>query len=57
MLGKLKKLFLPMAPAYQFTTNFNVAFASYLMALLPTLVVFLIAQRWVVSGIMRGSIK
>ena len=41
----------------QFTTDFNVAFASYLMALLPTLVVFLIAQRWVVSGIMRGSIK
>ena len=41
----------------QFTTNFNVAFASYVMALLPTLVVFLIAQRWVVSGIMRGSIK
>jgi raffinose/stachyose/melibiose transport system permease protein len=41
----------------QFTTNYNVAFASYLMALLPTLVVFLIAQRWVVSGIMRGSIK
>src|SRR5579863_6996034 len=41
----------------QFTTNINVAFASYLMALLPTLVAFLIAQRWVVSGIMRGSIK
>ena len=41
----------------QFTTNFNVAFASYLMAMLPTLVAFLIAQRWVVSGIMRGSIK
>ena len=41
----------------QFTTNFNIAFASYLMALLPTLVAFLIAQRWVVSGIMRGSIK
>ena len=57
VLGKLKKLFFPMAPAYLFTTNFNVAFASYLMALLPTLVVFLVAQRWVVSGIMRGSIK
>ncbi len=41
----------------QFTTNYNVAFASYLMALLPTLVAFLIGQRWVVSGIMRGSIK
>jgi raffinose/stachyose/melibiose transport system permease protein len=41
----------------QFTTNINVAFASYLMALLPTLVAFLIAQRWVVSGMLRGSIK
>jgi raffinose/stachyose/melibiose transport system permease protein len=41
----------------QFTTNYNVAFASYLMALLPTLAAFLIGQRWVVSGIMRGSIK
>jgi raffinose/stachyose/melibiose transport system permease protein len=41
----------------QFTTNFNVAFASYLMALVPTLIAFLIGQRWVVSGIMRGSIK
>jgi raffinose/stachyose/melibiose transport system permease protein len=41
----------------QFTTNFNVAFASYLMALIPTLIAFLIGQRWVVSGIMRGSIK
>jgi raffinose/stachyose/melibiose transport system permease protein len=41
----------------QFTTNYNVAFASYLMALVPTLAAFLIGQRWVVSGIMRGSIK
>jgi raffinose/stachyose/melibiose transport system permease protein len=41
----------------QFTTNFNIAFASYLMALLPTLVAFLIAQRWVVRGMLRGAIK
>ena len=41
----------------QFTTNFNVAFASYLMAMIPTLIAFLIAQRWVINGIMRGSIK
>ncbi len=42
---------------YLMQPSVDVAFASYLMALLPTLVVFLIAQRWVVSGIMRGSIK
>jgi raffinose/stachyose/melibiose transport system permease protein len=41
----------------QLSTNFNVAFASYLMALLPTLVGFIIAQRWVMSGVMRGAIK
>jgi raffinose/stachyose/melibiose transport system permease protein len=41
----------------QFTTNFNVAFASYLMAMLPTLVAFLIAQRWIIKGMLRGAIK
>ena len=39
------------------TTNYNVAFASYLMALLPTLVVYLLAQRWVLSGVTQGAIK
>jgi raffinose/stachyose/melibiose transport system permease protein len=41
----------------QFSTNYTVAFASYLMALSPLLIVYLIAQRWVISGVMRGSIK
>ena len=40
----------------QFTTNFNVAFASYLMAMLPVLVVFLSPSAGS-SGVMRGSIK
>ena len=39
------------------TTNYNVAFASYLMALLPTLVVYLLAQRWVLSGVTPGALK
>lgn len=39
------------------TTNYNVAFASYLMALLPTLVVYLLAQRWVLSGVTQGAVK
>ncbi|PPH39898.1 ABC transporter permease [Rathayibacter sp. AY1E3] len=41
----------------QFNTNYTVAFASYLMAMSPLLIVYLFAQRWVVSGVMRGSIK
>ena len=39
------------------TTNYNVAFASYLMALLPTLVVYLLAQRWILSGVTQGAVK
>ena len=41
----------------QLSTNYNVAFASYLMAMLPSLIGSLIAQRWVMSGVMRGAIK
>jgi raffinose/stachyose/melibiose transport system permease protein len=41
----------------QFQTNYSVAFASYLMAMLPLLVVYLFAQRWVISGVTRGAIK
>lgn len=41
----------------QFNTNYTVAFASYLMAILPMVLVYLIAQRWVISGIMRGAQK
>ncbi len=41
----------------QLTNNYNVAFASYLMAMLPSLIGYLIAQRWVMSGMLRGAIK
>ncbi|MFC4018121.1 carbohydrate ABC transporter permease [Micromonospora sp. GCM10011542] len=41
----------------QFSTNYTLAFASYLMALAPMVIVYVIAQRWVISGVMRGSIK
>ncbi|WP_265444698.1 carbohydrate ABC transporter permease [Flexivirga meconopsidis] len=43
--------------AVSLTTNYNVAFASYLMAMLPTLVVYFLAQRWVLSGVTQGAIK
>ena len=41
----------------QFNTGNTTAFASYLMALAPLFLVYLFAQRWVISGVMRGSIK
>jgi raffinose/stachyose/melibiose transport system permease protein len=41
----------------QFGTDYNVAFASYLMAMAPTIIVYLIAQRWVISGVTQGAVK
>lgn len=41
----------------QFASNYNVSFASYLMAMAPTLIAYLFAQRWVMSGVTRGAIK
>jgi raffinose/stachyose/melibiose transport system permease protein len=41
----------------QFSTNYNVAFASYLLAMAPTIIVYIFAQRWVMSGVTQGAIK
>jgi raffinose/stachyose/melibiose transport system permease protein len=41
----------------QFNTDFNLAFASYLMALLPMIIVYLIAQKWIINGVTQGSVK
>lgn len=41
----------------QFGTNYNIAFASYLMAMAPTIIVYLFAQRWVISGVTQGAVK
>lgn len=41
----------------QFTADYTLAFASYLMAMAPLLVVYVLAQRWVISGVTRGAVK
>jgi raffinose/stachyose/melibiose transport system permease protein len=41
----------------QFSANYNIAFASYLMALAPTVLAYVFAQRWVMTGVTRGAIK
>jgi raffinose/stachyose/melibiose transport system permease protein len=41
----------------QFTTDYSLAFASYLMALTPLVLVYVLAQRWVIGGVTRGAVK
>lgn len=41
----------------QYNTEYPVAFASYLMAMAPLLLIYIFSQRWVISGVVRGSIK
>ena len=41
----------------QFQTNYPAAFASYLMAMAPLLLVYVFSQRWVISGVTQGAVK
>lgn len=41
----------------QFGTNYNLAFASYLLALVPILVFYLICQKQVLNGVVNGAVK
>ncbi len=51
---------LPMAQLLfqtKFGTNYNVAFASYLLALLPILIFYVFAQKWIINGVTNGAVK
>ena len=41
----------------QFSPQYNLAFASYLMALLPVLIFYVFCQKWIISGVIAGSVK
>lgn len=41
----------------QFGTNYNLAFASYLLALLPILIFYLFAQKQIIGGVVNGAVK
>lgn len=41
----------------QFTTNYNLAFASYIMVLLPILLLYVFCQKWIIGGITSGAVK
>ena len=41
----------------QFGTNYNLAFASYLLALLPIIIFYLICQKQILNGVVNGAVK
>lgn len=41
----------------QFGTNYNLAFASYILALIPILIFYIICQKQILSGVANGAVK
>lgn len=41
----------------QFGANYNLAFASYLLALLPIIIFYIICQKQILSGVANGAVK
>jgi raffinose/stachyose/melibiose transport system permease protein len=41
----------------QFGTNYNLAFASYILALIPILIFYIICQRQILDGVASGAVK
>lgn len=41
----------------QFGTNYNLAFASYLLALIPILAFYLVCQKQILNGVVNGAVK
>lgn len=41
----------------QFNTEYNLAFASYLLVLIPILLVYIFCQKWIIAGVTNGAVK
>lgn len=41
----------------QFGTNYNLAFASYLLALIPILILYVFCQKHIINGVVNGTVK
>ncbi len=41
----------------QFSTDYNLAFASYILVLVPVLALYVFCQKWIISGVTSGSVK
>lgn len=41
----------------QFSTQYNLAFASYLLVLIPVLIIYVLFQKWIIAGVTEGAVK
>lgn len=41
----------------QYSTNYSLAFASYLLALVPIIVIYVVFQKWIIKGATQGAVK
>lgn len=41
----------------QFSVDYNLAFASYLLVLAPVLIVYIFCQKWIMNGVVAGAVK
>jgi raffinose/stachyose/melibiose transport system permease protein len=41
----------------QYTFDYNMAFASYLIAMIPIIIVYALMQKYIVSGLTQGAVK
>ncbi|MGL4336803.1 MAG: hypothetical protein ACRCST_07900, partial [Turicibacter sp.] len=41
----------------QFSTQYNLAFASYLLVILPVLLIYIFFQKWIIAGVTDGAVK
>lgn len=41
----------------QFGTNYNLAFASYILALIPILIFYVVCQKQILNGVANGAVK
>lgn len=41
----------------QFGTNYNLAFASYILSLIPILLFYIVCQKQIISGVANGAVK
>ena len=41
----------------QYTYDYNMAFASYLIAIVPVMIAYVFAQKYIVEGLTAGAVK
>ncbi len=41
----------------QYTFDFNLAFASFLLSMAPMIILYIFMQKYIISGITKGAIK